>query len=107
MRVLLISPAAPTVYWSLPNLCKVSGARALMPPLGLLTVAALLPQEWQFRVKDVAARAVTEDDWVWADLVMLGGMISQQDSLMVSYSGSQTEGQNSGGRGPSRQRRAP
>lgn len=53
-----------------------------MPPLSLITVAALMPQEWEFRLKDRNIEPVTEDDWEWADLVMMSGMIAQKEDFM-------------------------
>lgn len=54
-----------------------------MPPLSLVTVAALLPQEWNFRLRDRNIEPLTEDDWEWADMVMLSGMIAQKEDYMA------------------------
>lgn len=81
-KVLLVYPQLPRSFWSLELLIKYSGAKALMPPLGLLTVAALLPREWQVRLVDLNVRSLTEDDWRWADLVMLTGMAIQRQGLL-------------------------
>lgn len=61
---------------------QLTGRRALTPPLGLLTVAALLPPQWQVRLADLNVRPLTPDDWQWADLVMLSGMFIQKESLL-------------------------
>jgi radical SAM superfamily enzyme YgiQ (UPF0313 family) len=53
-----------------------------LPPLGLLTVAALLPQEWEFRLADLNTRALTAASWQWADLVMITGMIIQREGVL-------------------------
>lgn len=53
-----------------------------MPPLSLVTVAALLPQEWEFRLKDRNIEEVTEEDWEWADMVMFSGMIAQKEDYL-------------------------
>lgn len=53
-----------------------------MPPLGLLTVAALLPQEWEFRLADLNLGPVSAPSWQWADLVMITGMIIQQEGML-------------------------
>lgn len=82
MRVLLINPRFPFTYWSLPKLCQFSGRRTLAPPLGLLTVAALLPSSWELRLKDLNARQLSEDDWHWADMVMVSGMLVQRENLL-------------------------
>ncbi len=53
-----------------------------MPPLSLITVAALLPQDWKFRLRDRNIEAVTEEDWEWADMVMLSGMLAQKEDFL-------------------------
>ena len=54
----------------------------LLPPLGLITVAAILPQEWNFKLVDRNVRSITEDEWQWADIVILSAMIVQKDDLL-------------------------
>jgi radical SAM superfamily enzyme YgiQ (UPF0313 family) len=58
------------------------GRKTLLPPLGLLTVAALLPQEWEFRLIDLNIGALTAASWQWADLVMITGMIIQREAVL-------------------------
>jgi radical SAM superfamily enzyme YgiQ (UPF0313 family) len=82
MRVLLINPEFPPSFWSLQESCSLSGKKTLLPPLGLLTVAALLPQEWEFRLADLNTRPLTPADWDWADLVMISGMMIQQQGVL-------------------------
>ena len=53
-----------------------------MPPLGLLTVAALLPDSWELRLVDLNTRDLSEADWQWADLVMITGMLIQRSGLL-------------------------
>ena len=53
-----------------------------MPPLSLVTVAALLPQEWNFKLRDRNIESVTEEDWEWADMVMFSGMIAQKEDFL-------------------------
>ncbi|MHC1745067.1 MAG: B12-binding domain-containing radical SAM protein [Syntrophobacteraceae bacterium] len=81
-KILLLNPEFPRSFWSLELFVHVSGAKSLMPPLGLLTVAALLPLEWQFRLVDLNVRKPTEDDWQWADMVMVTGMAAQKEGLL-------------------------
>ncbi|MEB3270104.1 MAG: B12-binding domain-containing radical SAM protein [Synechococcus sp.] len=81
MRALLLSPRPPSTFWSFEAALELVGQRALMPPLGLITVAALLPATWQLRLVDEQVRPVGEDDWHWAELVILSGMLVQRRGL--------------------------
>ena len=82
MRVLLSYPIFPTSFWSFEKAVQGIGKKAFMPPLSLITVAALMPQEWEFRLKDRNIEPVTEEDWEWADLVMMSGMIAQKEDFL-------------------------
>jgi radical SAM superfamily enzyme YgiQ (UPF0313 family) len=82
MKALLLYPELPYSFWSLKETCKISGRKALFPPLGLLTAAALLPQDWEFRLVDLNTRALSDADWNWADLVLISGMIIQQNDIL-------------------------
>jgi len=77
MRVLLIYPRFPKTFWSYERVLALVGRKALTPPLSLVTVAALLPQDWEFRLIDRNVGPATEADWQWAELVMLSAMIVQ------------------------------
>ncbi len=81
MRVLLIWPIFPKTFWSFDSVLKLVGVKALVPPLGLTTVAAILPQNWSYRLVDRNIQDLTEDDWAWADFVMLSSMIIQKDDF--------------------------
>jgi len=82
VRVLLINPEFPGSFWSLQQSCELLGRKTLMPPLGLLTLAALLPGDWELRLVDLNARRLSPGDWDWAELVMLSGMIVQREGLL-------------------------
>jgi radical SAM superfamily enzyme YgiQ (UPF0313 family) len=82
MRVLLVSPELPLSFWSLKESCKMAGRKTLLPPLGLLTVAALLPQEWEFRLADLNTGPLEAADWDWANLVLVSGMIIQKEGVL-------------------------
>jgi radical SAM superfamily enzyme YgiQ (UPF0313 family) len=82
MRVLLVNPEFPSSFWSVQQQCELSGRKTLMPPLGLLTLAALLPGDWELRLADLNTRALRPDDWDWAEFVMLSGMIVQREGLL-------------------------
>ena len=63
------------------DVCRIAGAKYSMPPLGLLTVAALLPQSWNIRLVDLNTASLPDDYIEWADLVFTGGMLSQQPGI--------------------------
>ena len=81
MNVLMIYPELPPSFWSFPRALSYAGARAHFPPLGLTTVAGLLPQPWSLRLADLNVRPLTEEDWGWCGLVMVSGMIVQQEGV--------------------------
>ncbi|AFY66684.1 B12-binding domain-containing radical SAM protein [Geitlerinema sp. PCC 7407] len=82
MRVLLVYPLFPKTFWSYEKILELIDRKVLLPPLGLVTVAAILPQSWEFRLVDRNIRAVTEEEWAWADLVILSAMIVQKEDLL-------------------------
>ena len=83
MKVLLLYPETPGSFWSFKESCKLAGSKALLPPLGLITVAALLPAEWGFRLVDLNTRQLTPEDWDWADLVMISGMLIHKPGVLA------------------------
>ena len=84
-KVLMIFPRFNTdSFWNYRATCELSGARYPAAPLGLITVAALLPQSWEVRLVNRNTESLTEADLEWADLVMTGGMLFQQpDTLRI------------------------
>ncbi|WP_421657964.1 B12-binding domain-containing radical SAM protein [Leptothermofonsia sp. ETS-13] len=82
MRVLLLYPLFPKSFWSFEKILELVDRKALMPPLGLVTVAAILPQSWEFRLVDQNVCRITEADWDWADLVILSAMIVQREDFL-------------------------
>lgn len=82
MRVLLLYPLFPKSFWSFDRTMALLNRKALLPPLGLITVAALLPQDWEFRLVDRNTGSLTEEDWAWADLVILSAMIVQKQDFL-------------------------
>jgi len=82
-NILLVYPRfAAETFWNFVATCKIFGARCPAPPLGLITVAALLPSAWTVRLVDRNAEELTEDQLEWADLVMTGGMLPQQHDML-------------------------
>src|SRR4028119_1204311 len=82
MRVLLVYPLFPKTFWSYEKILELVDRKVLLPPLGLVTVAAILPQEWEFKLVDRNVGNVTEADWAWADLVILSAMIVQKEDFL-------------------------
>lgn len=83
MKALLIYPKFPQSFWSYDRFMKLAGLKATIPPLGIITVAALLPEQWEIRFCD---RNVTEDtaaDWAWCDLVILSAMLVQKPDFQA------------------------
>ncbi len=83
MNALLIYPEFPDTYWSFKHALKFLGKRAAQPPLGLMTVAALLPAAWKKRLVDTNVQKLRDADLAWADVVMLSGMHIQRESLVA------------------------
>lgn len=80
MNVLLIYPRFPDTFWSFRYALSFIGKKAAFPPLGLLTVAALLPEEWSCRLVDVNVNDLSDNDLSWADMAFIGCMAVQQES---------------------------
>jgi radical SAM superfamily enzyme YgiQ (UPF0313 family) len=77
-NVLMIYPRfGPGTFWNFSAACELFGAKYPTAPLGLITVAALLPAAWTVRLVDRNAETLTDDDLAWADMVMTGGMLPQ------------------------------
>ncbi len=92
-NVLLVSPQFPVAtFWNNKAVCKVGGARHSAIPLGLLTVAAMLPAGWMCRLIDRNVTDVTEADFAWADLVMTGGMNIQRPDCLSLIAMAQSRG---------------
>ncbi len=80
MNVLLIYPEFPDTFWSFKHALKFVRKRSAFPPLGLLTVAAMLPPDWNVRLADLNLGALTNNDLAWADTAFVGGMSIQGSS---------------------------
>ncbi|PSB24843.1 B12-binding domain-containing radical SAM protein [Stenomitos frigidus] len=82
MRVLLLYPLFPKSFWSFDKALELVGRKVSLPPLSLTTVAAILPQTWEFRLADRNVRYESDADWYWADLVIISGMIVQKPDML-------------------------
>jgi radical SAM superfamily enzyme YgiQ (UPF0313 family) len=80
MNALLIYPAFPDTFWSFKHALKFIHKKAAYPPLGLLTVGAMLPEKWSKRLVDVNVAALTQKDLEWADCVFISAMAIQRKS---------------------------
>ncbi len=92
MRVLLLYPLFPKSFWSFEKALELIDRKALLPPLGLVTVAAILPQEWEFKLVDHNVREVTEAEWEWADMVILSAMIVQKEDFIAQIQAAKRRG---------------
>jgi radical SAM superfamily enzyme YgiQ (UPF0313 family) len=75
MRALLVHPRTPPTYWGFQHSLPIAGKAASLPPLGLLSLAPLLPASWEIRVVDENVERATDDAMRWADVVFVTGMI--------------------------------
>ncbi|MEE9576187.1 MAG: B12-binding domain-containing radical SAM protein [Gemmatimonadota bacterium] len=80
MNSLLIHPECPATFWSFQHALPFVRKKATLPPLGLLTVASLLPDDWEKRLVDLNVRSLASDDLDWADYAFVGGMAVQRAS---------------------------
>jgi radical SAM superfamily enzyme YgiQ (UPF0313 family) len=80
MHILLVCPEYPDTFWSFKHALRFVSKKAGQPPLGLLTVASLLPTEWEKKLIDLNLATLTAKDLQWADYVFLGGMSVQAPS---------------------------
>ncbi len=82
MNILLVYPEFPDTFWSFRHALKFIRKKSGAPPLGLITVAAMLPEKWNKRLIDLNVRALTNRDLKWADLVFLSAMVVQRTSAI-------------------------
>lgn len=80
MNILLIYPEFPDTFWSFKYALKFVRKRASSPPLGLLTVAAMLPSTWEKHLVDMNVTNLHDKDLIWADLVLISAMTVQRES---------------------------
>ena len=83
MRILLAYPQSPDTFWSFKHVLRFVSKRATFPPLGLLTIAALLPADWQLKLVDLNVEPLKDSDLLWADYVMVSAMIVHKQSVQT------------------------
>lgn len=81
MNILLVYPKIPSTFWSFESALDMISKKSAEPPLGLLTVAAMLPEEWNLKLIDMNVSKLLDEDILWADFVFLSGMNVQINSF--------------------------
>ncbi len=81
MKVLLVYPQNPDTFWSFKHVLHFVAKRSTFPPLGLLTIAAMLPRDWELKLVDLNIERLKDSDLRWADYVMLSAMIVHKPSV--------------------------
>lgn len=82
MKILLVYPKYPNTYWSFSGVLKFIDKKAVFPPLGLLTIAAMVPPEWEKKLVDVNVAPIKDEDILWADMIFISAMIVQKDDAI-------------------------
>ena len=82
MKTLLVNPGFPQTYFSYNNVLQMLGKKAILPPLGLLTVAALLPRDWDLKLINQTFQEISPQDWEDCDLVLVSGMAVQYQGIL-------------------------
>lgn len=100
MKILLIYPKYPETFWSFKYALKFVAKKAAFPPLGLLTVAAMLPKSWSLKLVDLNTDQLLDQDILWADMVFLSGMLVQKESVLEIISRVKSLGRKVVGGGP-------
>ncbi len=80
MKVLLVYPGCPATFWSFKHILKYVSKKSAFPPLGLLTVASMLPKSWKLKLIDLNVKELKDKDIKWADLVFISAMVVQKKS---------------------------
>ncbi|KUG26785.1 hypothetical protein ASZ90_003365 [hydrocarbon metagenome] len=81
MKILLVYPEIPPTFWSFKDALSFVSKKSAEPPLGLITVAGMLPKEWELRLIDMNVAKLNDADITWADYVFLSGMSVQFNSF--------------------------
>ena len=81
MRILLVHPQNPDTFWSFKHVLRFVSKKSTFPPLGLLTVAAMMPAEWQHKLVDLNVERLRDSDLRWADYVLISAMIVHKESV--------------------------
>ena len=82
MQTLLVNPVYSQTFWSYNKVLKMTGKKGLLPPLGLLTLASLLPNDWNAELVDMVLQDISESQWDRSELVFISGMTVQQKGII-------------------------
>ncbi|MBI9043267.1 MAG: B12-binding domain-containing radical SAM protein [Anaerolineaceae bacterium] len=82
MKTLMIYPEFPDTFWSFKHALKFINKKAASPPLGLITIAAMLPEDWQLRLLDLNISKIKKKDIIWADIILISAMNIQKKSTI-------------------------
>jgi len=80
MKILMVYPECPDTFWSLKHVIRILGKKSTLPPLGLMTVSSLLPEEFEKKLVDLNITKLKDEDILWADYVFISAMIVQKES---------------------------
>ena len=100
MRALLVNARSPVTYWSYDYALPYAGKAAALPPLGIATLAALLPARWELRLLDLQVEPLSDETLRWADAVLVSGMMVQADSMREVLSRARVIGRRTVAGGP-------
>ena len=78
VKALMVWPKFPPSFWGIEGMFEIIPEKSSMPPLGLITVAALCPSSWEIKLIDHAFEDINDEDLLWADLVMVSAMYAQR-----------------------------
>lgn len=92
MRALLINAKSDFAFWTLQESARFTGSKTLAPPLGLVTAAALLPDEWELRLVDRNLRPPDEEEWNWSDIALVSGMLGQKTDMLSTVREAKSRG---------------
>ncbi len=100
MKILLVSPEPTDTFWNLKHALKFISKKAALPPLGLLTVAAMLPENWEKKLIDLAVTELADHDLQWADYIFISGMQINKESVLSVIKKCKTAGKKMVAGGP-------
>jgi radical SAM superfamily enzyme YgiQ (UPF0313 family) len=82
-HILMLYPEFPVTYWGMQYTLSLLGKKAAMPPLGLITIAAMTPPDYEYQLVDLNCRELTQEDLAWADIICFSAIVTQKRSLFA------------------------